>query len=167
MNPFYKILQGGDLRSIGQSNAVVSLVNDQASFDALFELLHYTDRKLVMRSADAIEKISLQHPGYLKKHKQALLQLAAADGNIELKWHLSLLLPRLPLTKKELHTVWELLTCWALNKKESKIVRVNALQALFDLSRQQKDLEKAFRQTVALVSKENIASINARIKKLH
>lgn len=105
MNPFYKILQGGDLRSIGQSNAVVSLVNDQASFDALFELLRHIERKLVMRSADAIDKISLQHPGYLKKHKQALLQLAAADGNIELKWHLALLLPRLPLTKKELHTV--------------------------------------------------------------
>lgn len=166
MNPFYEMLQGGDLRSIGQSNAVVLLVNDQASFDALFELLHHTERKLVMRSADAIEKISLLHPDYLGKHKKALLHLSVTAGNIELKWHLALLLPRLPLTKKELHTVWKLLSNWALNKKESKIVRVNALQALFDLSQQQKDLEEAFQQNIAIISKENIASINARIKKL-
>lgn len=63
------ILNGGDLRSIGQSNTVVTLIDSQNKFDELFKLLFHPDRKIVMRVADAIEKITLTHCQYLKAHK--------------------------------------------------------------------------------------------------
>lgn len=56
---FEEILKGGDLRSIGKTNEVVGMVNNQKSFDELYQLLFHPDRKIVMRAADAIEKITL------------------------------------------------------------------------------------------------------------
>lgn len=52
MNQFEEILQGGDLRSIGESNRIGSLIKNQEDFDELFELLFHTDRKVAMRAAD-------------------------------------------------------------------------------------------------------------------
>lgn len=51
---FQGLLQGGDLRSIGIGNENVALVNTQIEFDDLFEGLYHSDRKVVMRTADAI-----------------------------------------------------------------------------------------------------------------
>jgi hypothetical protein len=46
-----------------------------------------------MRAADAIEKITLQHPEYLVKYKDDLLELCYVAKHKELKWHLALLIP--------------------------------------------------------------------------
>ena len=129
---FEKLLKGGDLRSIGQSNAIISMVQNQESFDALFQQLFSTDRNVVMRAADAIEKITRKGVSYLKPHKREILSLCSSAKDIELKWHLALLVPRLSLTSKELGQIWQTLTTWATDRKESRIVRVNSLQGLFD-----------------------------------
>ena len=166
MSRFDDILKGGDLRSIGQSNKVVSLINDQQSFDGLFQQLYHVDRKVVMRAADAIEKITVNNPDYLKQHKNDILKLCNTARNIELKWHLALLVSRLSLTKTQIGTVWQKLMSWATDPKESKIVRVNSIQGLFNLLTQHKELEQDFNLTLTEIEKENIPSINARIRKL-
>lgn len=166
MPKFQDILQGGDLRSIGKANEVVALVKNQTDFDELFPGLSHPDRKVVMRTADAIEKITLKNPDFLQKHKKALLKLCQKDQDIELKWHLALLLPRLSLTPKELQSVWNLLTLWARNAEESKIVRVNSIQGLFELLSQLPGMSQDFEFTLAEMEKENIASIHARIRKI-
>lgn len=163
---FDDILKGGDLRSIGQSNKVVSLVNDQQSFDDLFRQLFNIDRKIVMRAADAIEKITVNNPEYLKQHKRHILNLCNTARDIELKWHLALLASRLSLTDKQMVTVWQTLRTWAKDRKESKIVRANSIQGLFNLLPQHKQLEQDFNLTLIEIEKENIPSINARIRKL-
>jgi len=94
------------------------------------------------------------------------LELCSETINIELKWHLALLLSRLQLTEKELGQVWQLLTEWATDKKESKIVRVNSVQSLFDLYKTNKDLKQDFNLTIDELVKENIPSLNARIRKI-
>lgn len=91
MNKFQDILKGGDLRSIGKANEIVAMVNNQTAFDELFEGLTYSERKVVMRTADAIEKITLRKSDYLQKHKTELLNLCQSAKDIELKWHLALL----------------------------------------------------------------------------
>ncbi|MGB4848813.1 MAG: hypothetical protein WBP41_12890, partial [Saprospiraceae bacterium] len=144
MTDFDKILSGGDLRSIGKSNLVVSKIRNQKDFDDLFSLLFHTDRKIVMRTADAIEKITLKNIDYLKHHKQEILNLCKVAQDIELKWHLALLVPRLILTKQELGIIWQTLTTWVTNKKESKIVRVNSLQGLHNLLSQNQELTQDF-----------------------
>lgn len=87
MNKFQDILKGGDLRSIGKANEIVAMVNNQTAFDELFEGLTYSERKVVMRTADAIEKITLRKSDYLQKHKTELLNLCQSAKDIELKWH--------------------------------------------------------------------------------
>ena len=166
MTDLINLLRGGDLRSIGQSDTVVQLINNQEQFDELFKLLFHSDRKIVMRSADSIEKISLNNKEYLKKHKKEILELCLKAADKELKRHLALLVSRLPLTDIELREVWELLAHWAKNRNESKIVRVNSLQALFTLLPKDDKLKDDFKFLLSGVERERIPSLNARIKKL-
>ena len=109
------ILKGGDLRSIGQSNKIASSIDNQESFDELFQQLFHADRKVVMRSADAIEKITLKNTSFLEQHKPSILKLVETASHIELKWHLALIASRLDLTKREFGKVWQILTDWANN----------------------------------------------------
>ena len=160
------ILKGGDLRSIGRSNKIASSIDNQESFDELFQQLFHPDRKVVMRSADAVEKITLKNPAFLKQHKASILKLVETARHIELKWHLALIASRLELTKREFRKVWQILTDWANNKKESKIVRVNSMQGLFNLLQTNQELKQDFNLTLNRIEKENIPSINARIKKI-
>jgi hypothetical protein len=166
MKKIADILKGGDLRSIGQSNKIVSLIDNQESFDELFQQLFHPDRKVVMRSADAIEKVTLKNAEFLKQHEASLLKLIETAKHIELKWHLALIVSRLHLTKKESGKVWQILTDWAKDKKESKIVRVNSIQGLFNLLQIKQELKQDFNLTISRIEKENIPSINARIRKL-
>ncbi len=166
MAAFEKILSGGDLRSIGKSNAVVLKVQTQKDFDDLFQCLLHEDRLVVMRAADAIEKITVNKPDYLYQHKDDILTLCNKAKDIELKWHLALLVSRLDLTKKEISNVWKTLTNWANDKKESRIVRVNSLQGLHHIVRSNEEWIQDFNLTLKEVEQENIPSINARISKL-
>ncbi len=161
-----RMLQGGNLRSIGQSNGVIALVKNQAEFDELFRVLFHPDRKIVMRAADAVEKITRNHPGYLQPHKKELLNLCGKAEDKELKWHLALVVSRLQLTRAELGRLWHLLAGWAMHKKESRIVRTNAIQALHQLLQQDRTLEQDFETMVSEAERENIPSLNARIRKL-
>ena len=141
------------------------MVNNQTDFDELFKGLTHSDRIVVMRSADAIEKITLRKSDYLKKHKTELIVLCKSAKDIELKWHLALIVSRLSLTRKELGITWDILTKWATDKKESKIVRVNSIQGLFDLLQQNPELSQDFNLTLSEIEEEKIPSLNARIKR--
>ncbi|HET6765812.1 MAG TPA: hypothetical protein VFH08_00390 [Chitinophagaceae bacterium] len=166
MKRYDQILKGGDLRSIGKANRVVEEVNDQQTFDELFKVLYNTDRKVVMRGADAIEKITIKNPGYLQQHKDNILTLCESAKDIELKWHLALLGSRLELTKNEVRRIWQILKNWATDKKESKIVRVNSLQGLHNILSSNEELMDDFNRILRNVEGENIPSINARLRKL-
>ena len=160
-------LSGGDLRSIGEANKVVDEIDSQDGFNSLFHFLYEKDRLIVMRAADAIEKITLIHPEYLNQHKDEIVDFCLSEtANIEFKWHLALLLSRLSLSIKEQDMVFEILKKWVLNPKESKIVRANALQSLYELSKKNETFKKDFSSIVGIVEKENVPSLNARIKKL-
>jgi len=166
VSKFQNILKDGDLRSIGKAKDVVEMVNSQEDFDELFIGLYNSDRKIVMRTADAIEKITIQHSDYLNKHKTELLTLTSIAKDIELKWHLALLVTRLDLTEKEFGHTWDTLTKWATDRNESKIVRVNSIQGLFNLLQIIPELSQDFNLMISEIEKENIASLNARIRKI-
>ena len=163
---FTRLLSGRDLRSLGHNNKVIELVTDQKSFDELFALIFHPERSVVMRAADAVEKITLKNPNYLRPHKIRLLQMLRTADHKELKWHVAQLIPRIALNKKEATEVVQILTQWARNKNESKIVRVNSLQGLFDVAQEHPDWTEGISETIALMQRENIPSIQARIRKL-
>lgn len=161
-----KYLEGGDLRTIGGVKFLLPLIRDQKDFDILFRYMYSKDRPIVMRAADAVEKITIGQPEYLAGHKRDLLALLQSAEDKELKWHLSLLVSRLPLNDHELKLVLAKLKEWASDPAESRIVRVNALQALCEIKDQDPGLEKDFRILIGKLQKEEIASINARIRNL-
>lgn len=166
MNKLTKYLQGGDLRSIAKVEQVIELVNSQLDFDQLFSHLYSTDRLIVMRAVDAIEKIASANPQYLEDHKNELIKFLQNAEEKEFKWHLALLISYVILTKHELNQVWKKLSEWVKDENESKIVRVNSFQALYDLSKRYKEHESKFDLIVHSLKSENIPSLNARIKKL-
>lgn len=161
-----QLLRGRDLRRVRQNSAVVRAVRDQESFDELFLVVLHHERPLVMRAIDAVEKITRNHPAYLSSHKAELLAVLKSADHKELKWHIAQLITRLDLTNEELRNVSHLLSYWALNRNESKIVRVNALQGLFDLAKNHMELRKDLAVAMKAMEQEMIPSLQARIRKL-
>jgi hypothetical protein len=93
------ILRGGNRRSLDRANNVVTLIlNQPARFPELIECLWRDDAVIRMRAADAAEKSSAQKPQLLRPFKAELLGLAAEASRPELRWHLALMIPLLPLT---------------------------------------------------------------------
>ncbi len=163
---FAPLLLGRDLRSNSRSDEVVRSIEDQESFDDLFKFLLHHERMLVMRAADAIEKITVHHPEFLKIHKKQLLSLLDSAMHKELKWHIALLIPRVDLDAEEVVKVWGILSYWVRNPNESKIVRVNSLQGLFDLARLHFELKDSFDSIMEAIAHEQIPSLQARVRKL-
>lgn len=163
---FTRLLLGSDLRKLKNTGTVVDAVCNQETFDELFNLIFHHERPLVMRAADCVEKITREHPEYLVRHKGQILSVMKSADHKELKWHIAQLISRVKLTTEELAYVWHTLTYWALNPNESRIVRVNALQGLFEISRIFVDFRNDFIKTLNEAGRESIPSIQARVKKL-
>jgi hypothetical protein len=161
-----RLLSGGDLRSIGKVDSVISRIKNQSDFDELFKCLFHQNRIVVMRAADAIEKIATKKTQYLTKHKRKIIKLFYVAENKELKWHLALIIPRLQLDNKELTTIWNGLTAWAKDKTNSRLVRVAAVQGLFEMVKQKNNLMTDLILTMNELERENISSINARIRNI-
>jgi hypothetical protein len=167
MVDFETILSGSDLRSIGKANYLVPRIKNQIDFDKLFACLYHPDRIVVMRAADAIEKLTSKDAIYLGKHEKKILELCSNAKNKELVWHLALMLPRLALNKEELHKSRDILIAWIRDKSNSRIVRVNAIQALYELAIKEPELMNDLNRVIKEIKKENIPSINARLRKLN
>jgi hypothetical protein len=142
--------------------------DSQEKFDLLFKRIFHHERAIAARSIDAVEKVTRSHPEFLQPHKEQLFALITDDPSIEMKWHLAQIISRLKLSATEFKKIWALLTHWANNPNESKIVRVNSLQSLFDLYQETSNssLLSSFKSTVRKMERERIPSISARIKKL-
>lgn len=166
MDELESLLSGGDRRSLGASQTLLSNINSQKQFDKLFSFLNHQDRLVVMRASDVAEKVTIAKPEYLKKHKAGMIRLGQSAKDAELIWHLAPMFSRVEWTKEEIKDVWKLLAKWLGDSKQSRIVRTFSLQAMYDLSRIHTERELPFTKLVAEVWKENIPSLNARIRKL-
>ncbi len=159
-------LGGGDLRSIGRSSQLMKQIKTQEDFDAVFRYLQSSDRLVVMRAADVLEKVSRLKPHWLAKHKKALIKMLSNASDKELKWHLALMCPRLPLNSSQVESVWAVLSTWALDNDESKIVRVNSMQGLSDLTSSHKECKSKWLGIMSKIETEKIPSLKARLRKL-
>jgi len=96
------LLDGAGRRSIGRADEVAGLVLKQPKlFRELIRCLWHDDSLIRMRAADAAEKVSAQKPQLLARYKSQLLGLLAETTQIELRWHLAQMVPRLKLTPRE------------------------------------------------------------------
>lgn len=159
------LLSGGDRRSIGRSSDVVKLVlRAPRRFAELIECLWSADPIVRMRAADAAEKISAAQPELLKPYKTELLGLLAEAEQIELRWHLAQMIPRLPLTRGERRRAVDALQLYLEDR--SSIVRTFALQALADLASNNPELRSQVREILEQSLRRGTAAMKARARLL-
>lgn len=159
------IFEGGDRRSIGRSGEVVRLVlKDPRRFGELMACLWSENPVIRVRAADAAEKVSVKRPDLLQRHKAELLGLLAETTQIEIRWHLAQIIPRLQLSAHERQRAVEVLRRYLEDR--SSIVRTFALQALFDLSQNDGALRDNVRQLLETALKSGTPAMKARARKL-
>ncbi len=162
---FSLMLEGGDRRSIGHSNQVAARILKQPeSFPELIECLWSDDPLVRMRAADAAEKVSAQRPDLLKPFKRELLGLADETTEAELRWHLALMMPRLPLTRLERERAIAKLRDFLDDR--SSIVKTFAIQGLVELARGDPNLQSEMVDLLGQFCRIGTRAMKARSRKL-
>jgi HEAT repeat protein len=160
-----KRLKGSDRRSIGRSNAVAAFVlKHPRAAGQLVRALWHSNAVIRMRAADALEKVSAQNPQLIARYKQELLGLLGETTQQELRWHLALMLPRLPLTPAERRRAEHHLRGYFDDK--SSIVKTCALQALAEFSEQDRSFRAEVMDLLRGAARSGTAAMRARSRKL-
>jgi hypothetical protein len=163
--PINQLLQGGDRRSIGESNQVAACVlRNPRRLTDLIECLWSDDPIVRMRAADATEKVSAKRPGLLHPFKAELLGLADEATQAELRWHLALMLPRLSLTSAERGRAKSTLRRYLSDR--SSIVKTFALQGMAELAEDDTSLEAEMIDLLEKACRTGTPAMKARSRKL-
>ena len=126
-------LRGGDRRQIGRSEEVAREVTANPKlFPLVLDGMLSDDPLIRMRAADAIEKVTRNHPEFLQPFKQKIIQRIAAINQQEVRWHVAQMLPRLRLTPQERSKAVSTLLKYLQDK--SSIVQTCSMQALSDFA---------------------------------
>jgi hypothetical protein len=174
-NSFHAKLAGGTRTSLGRTNAVVAEVLAAThKFPALLACLAQVDDEdsdksaanaiLLMRASDAIEKISRQRPEWLTPHKLEFLGLAGGTDQVEVRWHMAQILPRLSLTPRERIVAIDILFDYL--KDRSSIVKTHAMQGLADFAARDPKLKSKILPLLEELAQIGTAAMRARGRKL-
>ncbi len=165
MHPLLLKLTGKDRRSIGESNRVAAKVLANPDlFGVLFDGMLADDPLIRMRAADAVEKITLAHPEYLRSYKSKLIRQVAKVEQQEVRWHVALMFSRLTLTRKERRVVVGILLDYL--KDESKIVKTFSMQALADIAEQDAVLRPSIVKLLEKLTRTGSPAMQSRGRKL-
>jgi HEAT repeat protein len=165
MEDILEKLKGGDLRSTGRADEVAQeVLSAPEQVGMLVEGLEHELAVVRMRAADALEKVSRQRPEVLLPFKTRLLEHGARAEQQEVRWHLAQIIPRLALTVEECRQAAEFLFAYLSDR--SRIVQTMALQALFDLSRQDAALSPRVQAVLEDLVENGPPSVRARARKL-
>lgn len=158
-------LRGGDRRSIGRSNEVVTIVRRQPMlFPDLIEGLRHPDELVRMRAADVVGKLTVKNPEWLRPFRVQLIKLAAGAEQPELRWHLAQVLPRLELSRRDCMIVTAVFRRYLRDR--SRIVKTFAMQGLADLTKQDPSLTNSIRPILSSLTKTGSAAMKSRGRKL-
>ena len=159
------LLEGGDRRTTGRSDLVVEIVSQDAGlFPELIAGLWANNRLVRMRAADATEKVTRRNRELLWPYKKELLSLMTEAKEQELRWHLAVMVPRLPLNTKERPMAASLLKAYL--EDDSSIVKTFALQGLADLAHDDPSLKPEVVETLHAAARNGTAAMKARSRKL-
>jgi hypothetical protein len=160
-----KMLESSDRRSIGRADEVARLVlKEPRRFRELIKCLWDENPFVRMRAADAAEKVSAKKPRLLDRHKPELLGLLAEAEQIEQRWHLAAMIPRLRLTTAERQRAAGALHHYLDDR--SSIVKTFALQGLADLSQNDAALRSKVKQLLEGAVQYGTPAMRARARKL-
>jgi hypothetical protein len=159
------LLEGGDRRTIGQTDRVAAAVaKDPKLFPQLIAGLWSENPLVRMRAADAAEKVTRKQPALLRPFKKELLGLMAEATQQEMRWHLAAMVPRLPLTADERELAASLLNGYL--EDHSSIVKTFALQGLADLAQNDSSIRAKVIELLRASTRSGTPAMKARSRKL-
>jgi glutamine synthetase adenylyltransferase len=159
------LLEGGDRRTIGRSDQVAAIVSDNPKiFPKLVAGLWSADALVRMRAADATEKVTREHPEFLRPYKQKLLGLMSEAREQELRWHLAVMIPRLLLNARERQSAISSLNRYLDDR--SSIVKTFALQGLADLAQNEPRILPRVVEILREATRNGTPAMKARSRKL-
>lgn len=165
MNTIEKMLKQGDLRTIGRTDEVIKMVLDKPElFETLVNAMLTDDKGIRMRAADAVEKISLEHPTWLAPHKKLILTKITKINQQEVRWHMAQVMPRLTLTSAERKRLFDILISYLDDK--SRIVKTFSMQALADIALQDHSYLPKVKRIITRLTQEGSPAMQSRGKKL-
>ncbi len=138
----------------------------QAEFDQLFNKLISKNSYEAENALYILTQLSAETSCYLNNRSAELVELISITKNTVQKRNLATIASKVEFSDFEIHIIWEYFSHWVLDKKESRIVRANSVEALYVLSSKHTELTKDFETIVANLSSERIPSIYSRLKKL-
>ena len=158
-------LKGGDLRSIGRVAEVVQdIFDDPDLFNSIVLGMLHEDPVVRMRSADVVEKVTIQRPQYLSAYKNLIMNEIAAIEQKEVRWHVAQLLPRLELDPEETQAAIEILKSY-LND-DSRIVRTFAMDSLAHFVEENPTIEPWIISLIEELVEDGSPAMKARGRKL-
>jgi hypothetical protein len=159
------MLSGGDLRSIGRVPEVMRIVAENPErVSELVRELDGPDPVVRGRAADALEKLSARKPAILSPYKADILRLAKRSRQQEVRWHLAQMVPRLPLTRRQIRELSSLFRGYLRDR--SVIVQVCALQAMFELALEDPTLSDPAKALLEAACRTGAPALRARGRKL-
>jgi hypothetical protein len=164
-NSVLAMLEGGDRRSIGRADEVAALVlRSPRLFGALVKGLWSEKAVVRMRAADAAEKVTRTRPEWLATYKKELLGLLREAEEQEVRWHLTMMVPRLELDAKDRGAAMEALREYLEDK--SSIVKTCALEGLAELAGKDVELRAGVVEILREATRSGTAAMRARGRKL-
>lgn len=162
---FIARLSGGKRQSIGDADVVAREVQaDPDRAEELWDAVWFADPLVAMRAVDALEKASATHPEVLRGHESEILEDLPGSELPEVRWHVGLLVPRLPLTARQMPLAAQVLE--RLLTDPSRIVSVNALDGIVHLADRHPELAEAADAAMTRASRSPYASVRARARRL-
>lgn len=165
MHTILQKLAGSDRRSIGRSNDVVAdVLAEPTLFKEVFAGMLSEDKVVRMRAADAVAKITARHPEHLVPFKNTLVGPVASTDQIEVRWHVAQMLPRVHWNTTERKKVMGILREY-LND-DSSIVKTFAMQAHAELARQFPELRPTVLRRLREPTATGTPAMRARGRKI-
>lgn len=159
------LLEGGDRRTIGRADEVAAFVSKNPRlFPRLISGLWSEDPLVRMRAADATEKVTRTDRKLLLPYKKELLGLLADATEQELRWHLAVMIPRLPLNAAEQLRAISILNTYL--EDGSSIVKTFALQGLADLAQADPGIRPTVIELLQEATRHGTPAMKARSRKL-
>jgi hypothetical protein len=141
-------------------DAAVMVLEEPRLGRQLIECLWDEDGGVAARAADALETVAGEHPRMSQPWKEALLGLLVESRAIKLRWHLTLIVTQLKLTRPECRRVADVLAGWLDDR--SSIVKTCAMQGLAELTLQDKSMKDEVLELLRELTRSGTPAMRAR-----
>jgi hypothetical protein len=141
-------------------DAAVMVLEEPRLARQLIECLWDEDEGVAGRAADALETVVGEHPQVTQPWKEELLGLLVESQAIKLRWHLTLIVTKLKLTRPECRRLADVFTGWLDDR--SSIVKTCAMQGLAELTLQDLSMKDEVLDLLRELTRSGTPAMRAR-----